>query len=111
MVEKVFDCEPPCVWSGHNKVLFKSLLRRPERPDAYLVTVTEEESGGIMRERAGGWLHHEGRLISFSECKERQEAMLVMPAYTWIRGRLGTFFLEPDAQKPWRARLILSAAV
>jgi len=111
MVEKVFDCEPPCVWSGHNKVLFKSLLRRPERPDAYLLTVTEEESGGIMRERAGGWLHHEGRLISFSECKERQEAMLVMPAYTWIRGRLGTFFLEPDAQKPWRARLILSAAV
>ena len=61
------------------------------------------------RERAGGWLHHEGRLISFSECKERQEAMLVMPAYTWVRGRLGTFFLEPDARKPWHARLVLSA--
>lgn len=111
MVEKVFDCEPPGVWNGHNKVLFKNVLRRPERPDAYLLIVTEEQSGGIARDRTGGWLHQDGRVISFSECEERQEAMLVMPAYTWVRGRLGTFFLEPDTRKPWHARLVLSAVV
>lgn len=111
MVEKVFDCESPCVWNGHNKVLFKNLLRRPERPDAYLVIVTDEQSGGIARERAGGWLHHDGHLISFSECNGRQEVMMIMPAYTWVRGRLGTFFLEPKAQEPWHARLVLSAVV
>lgn len=108
MVEKVFDCEPPCIWNGHNKVLFKSLLHRPERPDAYLVIVTEEQSGGIARGFPGAWLHRDVHLISFSECEGRQEVMLVMPAYTWVRGRLGAFFLEPKSQSPWRARLVLS---
>lgn len=109
MVEKVFDCEAPCVWNSHNKVLFKRLLRRPERPDAYMLIVTEDQSGGIAHERTGGWLHHDGRVISFSECNGRQEVMLVMPAYSWVRGNIGTFFLEPNSRKPWHARLVLSA--
>jgi len=37
--------------------------------------------------------------------------MLVMPAYTWVRGQLGTFFMEPVAQKPREARLILSSTI
>jgi hypothetical protein len=37
--------------------------------------------------------------------------MLVMPAYTWVRGQLGTFFIEPVAQKPWEARLLLSSMI
>jgi hypothetical protein len=37
--------------------------------------------------------------------------MLVMPPYTWVRGRIGTFFMEPVIQKPWAARLVLSAIV
>jgi hypothetical protein len=36
--------------------------------------------------------------------------MVVMPAYGWVRGVLGTFFLEPVAARPWEARLVLSAA-
>jgi hypothetical protein len=108
MVAKVFDCEPPCVWHGHNKVLFKRLLAGPERPDAYLVTVKADQSGGIDTDKATTWLHADAQLISFSECGQRQEVMLVMPAYAWIRGRLGTFFLEPSRQKQWAARLVLS---
>ncbi len=110
MMHKVFDCEPPCVWNGRNKVLFKSLLSRPEKPDAYLVILTAEQSGGVNRDHAGGWLHRAAQLISFSECNEQQEIMLVMPAFSWVRGRLGPFYLEPVAQKPWQARLVLSAA-
>jgi hypothetical protein len=53
-------------------------------------------------------LHADVQAISLSECGEQQEVMLVMPAYTWIRGRLGTFFLEPKRLKPWVARLLLS---
>jgi hypothetical protein len=111
MTQKVFDCEPLCVWNGHNKVLFKALLAGPEKPDAYLVTITAEQSGGINREQTGGWLHPGAQLISFSESCGQQEGMLVMPPYTWVRGRLGTFFMEPTAQKPWEARLVLSAIV
>ena len=111
MLHKVFECEPPCMWNGHNKVLFKNLLEGPAKPDAYLVTMTYEQSGGIDKERNGTWLHNGAQLISFSECRDQQEVMVVMPPFSWLRGRLGTFLLEPDTRKPWEARLILSAAI
>ena len=110
-LERVFECEPPCLWNGHNKVLFKKLLTASEHPDAFLVTVTAEQSGGINRDHPGSWLHKDAQLISFSECSGLQEVMLVMPAYTWLRGRLGTFFVEPMAQRPWAARLVLSSTI
>ncbi len=108
MLNKVFDCEPPCVWNGQKNVLFRRILPRPAKPDAYLVTATSEQTGGIDRDRLGEWLHPEAHLISFSECGQDQEVLLVMAAYGWLRGRLGTFFLEPVAQAPWKARLMLS---
>ena len=111
MLQKVFECEPPCVWDGHKKVLFKKLWGNSTKPDAYLVTITADQSGGINRDQAGGWLHHDAHLISFSECGVQQEVMLVMPAYTWVRGQLGTFFMEPVAQKPGEARLLLSSMI
>jgi hypothetical protein len=110
MVQKIFECEPPCVWNGHNKVLFKALVAAADKPDAYLVTIADQ-SGGINRGQPGGWLHDGAQLISFSECGGKQEVMLVMPPYTWVRGRIGTFFMEPVIQKPWAARLVLSAIV
>ena len=110
-VGKVFECEAPCIWEGIPKVLFKMRLRRPAKPDAYLVTVTADLSGGINKDPSAAWLHPNAHLISFSECRDQQEVMLVIPAFTWIRGGLGTFFLEPNAQKPWKARLVLSANV
>lgn len=56
-------------------------------------------------------LHHDAHLISFSEFGGQQEVMLVMPAYTWVRGQLVTFFMEPVAQKPAEARLLLSSTI
>ena len=108
---KVFECEAPCVWEGTPKVLFKMRLHRPAKPDGYLVTLTADQSGGINKDPSAAWLHPDAHLISFSECREQQEVMLVMPAFAWIRGGLGTFFLEPDALKPWKGRLVLSANV
>ena len=108
MISKVFECEPPCVWNGHNKVLFTRLLAAPARPDAYLVTVTAAQTGGIEMHGASPWFQSDVQMISFSEGGEQREVMLVMPPYTWIRGRLGTFFLEPKRLKPWVARLLLS---
>ncbi len=110
MISKVFDCEPPSVWGGHNTVLFKRLLNGPEVPAAYLVTVTAEQVGRLVGD-TGAWLHDDAQLISFSECGERQELMLVMPAYAWLRGTLGTFFLEPSPRRRWIARLVLSPRV
>jgi hypothetical protein len=82
MLHKVFECEPPCTWNGHNKVLFKNLLEGPAKPDAYLVTMTHEQSGGIDKDPNGAWLHNSAQLISFSECRDQQEVMVVMPAFS-----------------------------
>jgi hypothetical protein len=108
---KVFECEPPSVWQGTPKVLFRLLLPRPAKPDAYLVTITAEQSGGIDKDSGAGWLHPDAQLISFSECRDQQEVLLVMPPFSWLHGRLGTFFLESDTRKAWEARLILSSSV
>ena len=85
MISKVFDCEPPCIWNGHNKVLFKTLLRRAGEAGR---VPGRRESGADRRHqsRAQLWLHSEVKLISFSECGDDQEVMLVMPAYSWVRG-------------------------
>ena len=110
-LSKVFECEAPCVWEGVPKVLFKMLLPRPTKPDAYLVAITAEQSGGIDKDSGATWLHPDVQLISFSECRDQQEVMVVMPPFSWIRGRLGTFFLEPATRKAWDARLILSSSI
>lgn len=106
---KVFDCEPPCTWNGHKKILFKTLRTKPEKPDAYLVVVNGQQTGGVVK--SGDWLDGQASLISFSEYGTDQEVMVVMPAYCWLRGVLGTFFLEPVTSRPWEARLVLSATV
>ena len=53
MLYKVFDCERPCTWNGHKKVLFKTLLRKPEKPDAYLVVATSEQTGASSNAETG----------------------------------------------------------
>ena len=103
MLDRVFECEDPTVWQGQNKILFKRLLRDAERPDRFLVVVHPPETGPI---RVGaGWKSDDVFLVAFSEWRDRQELMLLMPAYGWLRSDVGTFFLEPSPRRPWTARL------
>jgi len=106
MINRVFECDEPTVWQGQNKVLFKRLLRTAQQPDRFLVVVHPVEAGHI--ELAGGtWKSEDSMLISLSESRDQQEAMLLMPAYGWLRSELGTFFLEPSPLRPWTAQLRL----
>ena len=104
MINRVFECAEPCVWRGQNKVLLKSMLRPPARPDYFLV-VTRAEQTGHVNVGAPGWKSDDSLLISFSECHDQQEAMLLMPAYSWLRSSFGHFVLAPSAVKPWAAGL------
>jgi hypothetical protein len=36
--------------------------------------------------------------------------MLLMPAYSWVRGGLGTFYVEPSSKQLWSAELRLERA-
>ena len=55
------------------------------------------------------WRSADTWLISFSECGDRQEAMLLLPVYGWIHTQLGRFVLEPEIRQPWLARIVLAS--
>jgi hypothetical protein len=108
MIGRVFECADPCVWQGENKLLFRRVLPKPEKPDAFLIVVRPELHGALS---VGGtdWRSADTWLISFSECGDRQEAMLLLPVYGWIHTQLGRFALEPEIRQPWLARLVLAS--
>ena len=109
MINSVFECAEPCVWNGQNKVLFKRMLRTPEQPDYFLVVVRAAEVGRLEVSSAG-WRSEGTLLISCSESRRQQEAMLLMPPDSWLRTALGRFELRPFVSWPWSARLQLESA-
>ena len=106
-INRVFQCDEPCVWRGQNKILFKYLLAAPRQPDYFLVVVRQSEIGRL-RIGTGTWRSRDSLLISLSECHDEQEGMLLMPACGWLRSDIGTYILESLAARPWVARLRLS---
>ena len=62
---------------------------------------------GVLEIERGGWKSDGVVLISLSQFREEQEAMLLVPIHGWIRGSLGRFDAEPSADCPWRASLEL----
>jgi len=94
---------------GQNKVLFKRMLPPYAPPDYFLIIARHDETGHLEIGDAG-WKSDDTLLLSFSEFREQQEAMLLMAKYSWIRGGLGTFFLEPQCQMPWAAALRLGCS-
>jgi hypothetical protein len=109
MINSVFECAEPCVWQGQNKVLFKRRLPTPQQPDYFLVVVHSSEVGHLDI-GSPSWRSEGTLLISFSECRDKQEAMLLMPAGSWLRTDLGRFVLKPFISWPWSARLQLESA-
>ena len=91
---------------GGRCLLLHHLLSRPQPPDYYLFRVVSESTGELQMDRSG-WKSDGVFLLSFSQFHEQQEAMLLMPAHSWIRGGLGRFVAEPSADRPWRAFLEL----
>ena len=107
MINRVFECADPCIRNGDNKLLLKRVLPRPQRPDRFLVVLRPALTGKVNVGNSG-WRCQESWLLSFSECGDQQEAMLLLPAYGWIESELGKFVLVPDAARPWIAKLALT---
>ena len=109
MINSVFECAEPCVWQEQNKVLFKRMLSTPQQPNYFLVVVRSSEVGHLDV-GSPSWRSEGTLLISFSECRDKQEAMLLMPTGSWLRTDLGKFELRPFVSWPWSARLQLQSA-
>ena len=109
MVGTVLECDDPCVWHGPNKAFFLRLATTPVQPDCFLVVARSEELGHLQV-GAKGWRSEESFLISFSEWRDKQEAMLLLPCGSWVRTDLGRVVLMPYDQVPWHARLRFEVA-
>ena len=103
MIGKVFECGEPCVRNGQNKVFFSHIVPAPAQPDCFLVAVKSQEFGRL-RVGAKGWKSEDNFLISFSEWRDQQEALLLMPCGGWLRTALGRLVLMRYDQVPWHAR-------
>jgi hypothetical protein len=107
MIGRVFECADPCVWQGNNKLLFRRVLPKPEKPDGFLVVV-QSKLHGVLAVGSADWRSSDTWLLSFSESGEDQQAMLLMQMNGWIHTRLGGFVLEPEVRRPWTGRLVLA---
>jgi|YelNatPaOPRAMG01_1025707.scaffolds.fasta_scaffold45594_3 hypothetical protein len=108
MIGRVFECAAPCLCRGQNKLLFKTLLPPRTEPQRYLV-VTRAAEVGRVRVGEPGWCSDGVWVIAVSDSQGKQETMLLMPAYGWIRTSVGTWRLVPSEGKPHRVRLQLTA--
>jgi hypothetical protein len=108
ILNRVFECAEPCVWQGQNKILFRSMLSTPAQPD-YLLVVVRSWEAGRLEVGSREWKSEGTLLISFSECRNKQEAMLLMPPFGWLRTDVGTYRLRPFISWPWSARLQLES--
>lgn len=85
-------------------LLLHHISSLPAFPDCFLFAVTSDRTGELSIDR-DGWKSDAVTLISLSQANDRQEALLLMPAHSWIRGSLGLFVVEPRTDHPWRAVL------
>jgi len=106
----VFECkDPETTGAGWTQILFKRMLSGPERPDFLPV-----RRDGRVHRTTRHWIvlleADPVQVVSVSENADQQEAMLLMPAYSWVHGELGTFYAEPSTRQFWSAGLRLERA-
>lgn len=106
-IGRVFHCAGDLEQDQPN-LLLHHLTDRPMRPDYFLFAVTSDRTG-VLPIGGNGWKSDDVLPLSLSQFNQKQEAILLMPADSWIRGALGWFVAEPLANLPWRAFLRLIA--
>jgi hypothetical protein len=102
-IGRVFEARGP-VETSTRCILLHHLLSQPAVPDYYLFVVDSGRTGELVIEHQG-WKSDGVVLVSLSQIGNRQEAMLLMPIHSWIRGQLGLFVVEPCTPYSWRALL------
>ena len=106
-IDRVFCCSAQ-LGPSDAKLTCYHLASKPERPDFFLFAV-KSNATGFLRIDSDHWRSAGVLLLSLSQFMDSQEAILLMPSHSWIRGSLGTFMVEPDRSQPGRATLRLPA--
>ena len=103
MLNRVFECDDLAQWNGHRKLFLRAPVSAAANPDRYLVAITSAMVGWM--DRRGAWRSGATEVISFSEANLQQQALLLMPAFSWVHGAAGTVCLLPDRDNLARCSL------
>ena len=104
---RVFHCTGD-LQAKYPKLIFQGLADGPAAPDYFLFTLTSDRTGGLPI-GSYDWKSTGVLLVSLSQFRQQQEAIVLMPVDSWVRGGLGWFIAEPLPNLPWRAFLRLVA--
>ena len=102
----VFECADLKFAFGGNRVLFQRKLTDSAQPDCFLVAISNDRFGAFDCQGAD-WKAASVRPIAVSESHEKQEAMLLMKPFDWVRTTLGVWQLQTKHTPPHEARLQL----
>jgi hypothetical protein len=100
----VFECSDLRSTNGENRVVFTRRYAGRTEPDGFLVLLTNHLPGWIDLETE--WKGRTVTLLSCSQADRFQETLVVMPAFGWVRGELGTFYLHPRGGANGRAQFV-----
>lgn len=103
-IGRVFHCTGTMT-DDRVTLLLHHMSDKPVSPDYFLFTVTSKRTGVLPID--DDWRSDDVLLVSLSQLKRNQEAILLMPAHSWIRGELGRFVAEPVTNASWRGFLRL----
>src|SRR5579871_1212699 len=109
-LERIFECAEPCIWQGENKLLFKRKVTGNPQPQMFLV-VLGFSLHGLLPIGKDDWRSPDTWLISFSEFRNQQEALVLAPPHAWFRTMLGLWRLQSLAcPAQYRLQLIEPAS-
>jgi hypothetical protein len=105
-VGKTFECADLIFALGGNRVLFQRKAADFAQPDRFL-TVISNDRFGTFDCQTSDWKADSVLPIAVSECRDEQEAMLLMKSLDWVRTTLGVWQLKTSPGSTERARLEL----
>lgn len=99
MLNRVFETDPlPNEWDGRRKLFLRGVAHGNAVPELYLVSLSSDDIGAIDRRQA--WMCERGSALSFSDYNDKQQALVLLPAYGWIQSATGTRYLIPKSGRP-----------
>ena len=102
-INRIYESDPLSAWHGRLKLFLKGFVKADATPDVYLVRLSPAEVGWV--DRGTPWLSSSGKILSFSEGNDQQEALVILPPYGWTHTSHGTFVLLPERERRASARL------
>jgi hypothetical protein len=102
----IFECTELAFALGGNRILFQKKAAYSARPDHFL-TVVSSDRLGMVAFHTGEWKSASVMTVAASDSGEKQEAMLLMRPFDWLRTTLGVWQLKNERSLPHGAALEL----